>query len=374
VGNLVYFMIPLSFLIIGVIFAVIKFRGNKKEEGFGDVFLTTGFGLVVSSFGTIQDKAIQTIAIVKNSQNVDDSIKVVKNLSEVNYPQLIMGAVLLAVGVWFKYYVKNKLYILNINGYYDKRIEKNSGDLGLGTFEFKEREIDFIKLFEKGKKEMNSQIAKDIVDIIKDKVTSFKEESREFHRGYTGIAPIPFVMLAGTYLTREKIDEYFEFNKVETQKYYKLKTGGSSPKHYSPLNLMTDLNKLDKKAEDVVLAICTTTDIPNSDLVQFKGKKIVKLSVENPADNTIQFKNQLIDYTKTVKETIEEIRVKMPHLKRIHLVCSTQSCLVLEIGKMIDDRRMVQIISYHFNAQSTPKYPWGIILNGEQKGEYVEFE
>ncbi|OFO53723.1 hypothetical protein [Nosocomiicoccus sp. HMSC059G07] len=83
------------------------------------------------------------------SESIDDVIKANSSFSQTNWIQLITGFFLISVGLYLVYFVKNKLFILNINAYFDKRVESSNEDLGLSTFEFKEREIDLIKIYKR---------------------------------------------------------------------------------------------------------------------------------------------------------------------------------------------------------------------------------
>ena len=104
-----------------------------------------------------------------------------------------------------------------------KRLENYFKSLKMSNFEFKEREIDFVKIYKKMfAPTLNKEVFECIKEDIQEKITAFKNESKEVKRGYTGIAPIPFIMYAGTFLQREVIDEYYEFDKKETETYYKL--------------------------------------------------------------------------------------------------------------------------------------------------------
>ncbi|WP_412675251.1 SAVED domain-containing protein [Bacillus mobilis] len=361
---MVVFIIVLVLIIailgIGAFFVFKQFSNQNKEQGISSLLITTGLSLIVSSFGSFWDKIIQVLSILKNSETAKESIAIIKETSEPNILQLITGVILLIAGIYFWKYIKNKIYILNINGYYDKRIEGNNRDLGLGSFEFKEREIDFVQTFKKG---IKNTTTKDIANILKEKVTSFKNESKEFKRGYTGIAPIPFIALAGTHLQREKIDHYFEFDKKETEKFYELKEGNG----YSALEVKTDLNHLNPNATEVVLSISITKEIKDTQLAQFQGIDVVKLEVDTPDDNKIRYTNQLKEYVNIIMDTIEEIGAT-----KVHLVCSSQSCLALEIGKRIENYRMAQVICYFFDMHTPKKYPWGIVLNGDEKGKYIQ--
>ncbi|ELK38969.1 2-methylthioadenine synthetase [Brevibacillus agri BAB-2500] len=313
-----------------------------------------GIELIFGSFGTFDDKLFAFLS----NQQVDT-----------NYLQLITGFILLIGGIYFHFYIKNKMYILNINGYFDKRIEHHQNDLNLSPFEFKEKEIDFIRLYRKG---INEAIAQEIQEELSDKIEAFKVESRDKKRAYTGIAPIPFIMLAGKFFERHVLDEYFEYNKLNDV-YYELtncKTGWTS-RPYPQLVQNPPLDSLGgTQEEEIVIAVSVTSQITDEDTAQFSCPKIY-LSLPQPMDYAIKYKEQLKDYCNAVYMVLMDTQQAYPNIKKIHLLYSGQSCLAFELGKLMDDNRMVQIISYQYDRQRTIKYPWGIVLNGTQKGSLV---
>lgn len=361
-------------IIIGAILFFRNMANQKKEQGIANVLFTTGISLIVSAFGTFFSQVIQAYTMFQ-SQSVRDSLKIQQSFSEVNYPSLIIGLILTGTGVFFTRYINKKMFILNVNGYYDRRIEGHHKELSLSTFEFKEREVDFVRLFQTNK--MNKKLVETIGGFIEEKVKSFKEESKHFQRGYTGIAPIPFIALAGTHLKREKIDNFFEFDKINTQSYYSLnqekaKRFWGKSADYPELKLITNISMLDDQKKEAVIAISVTQNILDADLQQFDQAEIVKLSLDNPCDNAIQFQAQLMDYRKQIVDTIYAIRTRMQNLELIHIVYSGQSCLALEIGKSMEDYRMPSVVIYQFNSQESKKYPWGIKINGTNTGSFIQ--
>lgn len=332
-----------------------QYASQNHEIALSTFLITSGVELIISAFGKLDDKVIALFT---------------KQPLETNYVQLGIGVVLLAVGIWFLRYVQKKLYILNINGYYDRRIEHHQSDLKLSAFAFKEREIDFIRLFNKG---MTKEIANEIREEIEQKIKSYIEESKDKKRGYTGIAPIPFIMLAGKAFTRHSMNEYFEFNKLNNR-YYQL-TGrklGFINRRYPELVQSPSLSSLQAAhAEEVVIAISVTSRISDADTSQFSFP-VIHLAIPQPQDNAIQSKDQLMDYCTKIHDLLNELHQRFPRLKKIHLLISAQSCLAFELGKLIDDNRMAMVISYHYSRQHTPKYPWGIVMNGAQKGTFIE--
>ncbi|MEK4086070.1 SAVED domain-containing protein [Psychrobacillus sp. FSL K6-1415] len=352
-------------MVIGAVFTVKNFKSKQKEQGVSIILFTSGLSLVVSSFGNVWTNINKLFAILNLSESAKDAIEINSAFSQTQWVQLIVGILLMIVGGYLLYFAKNKIFILNINAYYDKRMESNNQDVGLSTFEFKEREIDLVRIYKKG---VTRSSIKEVVGIIEEKTNSFKVESKHFKRGYTGIAPIPFVMLVGTFLQREKINEYFEFDKIETEKFYKLKKG----KKYSTLQMNKPLNEINTNSDEFVIAVSLTKRITQGQMKQFKNAEKVELYINNPKDNVIRDKAQLLEYAQKIAEVIEEISASTC-CKKVHLLISSQSSLALEVGKRIDNQRMAEITCYFFDIkQHDSNYPWGIIMNGENKGKLIE--
>lgn len=342
-------------LLIGGIFVVKHLANKQREEAVADTVITVGVELIVTSFGTFDDKVFAFLS---------------HNEVQNNIVQLVTGGVLFIIGLFLMFHVKNKMYILNINGmFHERRIENHHKDVGLNQFQFKEKEIDLVRLFKKG---INLEVAIDIVEEIQQKINSFKLESRDKKRGYTGVASIPFVMMAGKYFERERMDEYFEYNKME-QTYYQLEKkpfGKRFPK--LQLQVRAPFAQINASTcDELVVAISLTTPILDHQLSQFTCPYI-HLAVSSPKDNLIVYKEQLIEYVNRTYDMLNEANQKLPNLKKIHFIVSGQSSFAFKVGQLIDDNRMKVVINYQYNAQSTPQYPWGIQINGEQKGTFVQ--
>lgn len=122
--------------------------------------------------------------------------------------------------------------------------------------------------------------------------------------------------------------------------------------------------------EELVIAISLTTQISDTDMVQFTCPQI-NLALKTPKDYTIKYIDQLNQYAFTIYNLLNEAQTTFPNLKKIHLVYSGQSCLAFEVGKRIEDRRWAEIINYHYERTTIKKYPWGIIINGTKAGQFV---
>lgn len=339
-------------LVIGIVFVVRHFKSHQREEGIAGFIIMFGSEILATSFGTLDDK----IFAFFSHQEVGT-----------NYAQVISGFILIGIGIFLMYHSRNKMYILNLNGmFHDRRIDNHHKEVGLGSFQFKEKEVDFVRLYNKT---MNSDVAREIIEEIKHKVEVFKQESKDKKRGYTGIASLPFVLLAGKYFERSVMHDYFEYDKFK-QVYYRLSSKNRFPKLNLSLNdAITSLQST--QCEEIAIAISITASINNNQLVQFACPKI-HLTVPNPDDNLIKHKEQLDSYVKKTHDILKEAHGTLSNLKKIHLIISSQSCFAFNLGQLIEDTRMPIVISYQYSAQSSTKYPWGIIINGTQKGDFVQ--
>ena len=359
--------ILIAIIIIGIIFILIQYLKGKKEQSFTTMILTIGITLVNRASGDWQDTLVKIIAIIYKR----DDVNLITEGFNLYY--FILGSFLITLAIVFKFHSKRKVCVLNINGYMRRKIEsylKKKKDI---TNDFREREINFVNIYQKiFSKRLDQESCECILEQIQEDVNAFKNETIELKKGYTGIAPIPFIMYAGTFLEREKIDEYYEFDKINTNNYYKLKN--SKKQNYPTLNIITPLEELDISKNNIVLAISITRKITDAQLQQFCPEcNIIRIEVDLPDDNTIKYKNQLTEYVNTIFNTIENISQKINNIKTIKIVCSSQSCLVLELGRRsVDSTRIPEIISYQFETQSEIKYPWGLVINGNNKGQLIK--
>lgn len=358
----------IGIILLGMTYILVKFIKGKKEKSFMAMIFTAGVAILNQASGNWQDTLVKIIAIIWKRTDINGLTE------EFNLYYFFFGAFLIIISIILNVCLRKKVCVLNINGYLNQKIEpylKKDKDF---RKDFREREINFIKIYNKFCNKLDREDCECILEKIEEEVKAFKNETIELKRGYTGIAPIPFIMYAGTFLEREKIDEYYEFDKVDSKDYYKLEN--KKTKRYPKLNLKTKLEELDTNKNNLVISISTTKKITDGQLKQFSDEcNIIKFEVDCPYDNTIKYKKQLNEYVNIIFDTIEEISQKLNHIKTINIVCSSQSCLALEIGRRsVDSTRIPQIVSYQFENQSDIKYPWGVLINGKNKGNLIKVE
>lgn len=340
---------------------------KKKDENISNIaFFTLGTTLILNAGGDKLDWILKIVAIFKDREYAFEMTQ------DFKWQYFILGIILIIISAWLTCYKRKNVKILNINGYFKKNIDEyidKNKDLSKNI---KEYEINIIDIYKRlFKDNLDNGSYQCIIEKLKEDVNAFKNLSQSGKKGYTGIAPIPFIMYAGTFLERQKFDEYYEFDKKEKHTYYKLKD--KKFEIYPKLKAEQEIKKLDKNKKGVVIAISITSKITNEQLIQFNEKcNIVNIGIENPCDNAIKSKKQLIEYTNNIFEVIQNIFEMFEKIENVHIVCSSQSCLAIEMGKRcIDDTRLPKITAYQFEAQNDVKYPWGIVMNGKEKGKLV---
>lgn len=248
-------------------------------------------------------------------------------------------------------------------------------ELKLADYKVKEQIIDFIPYFNKG--QIDAQMNDFICSHIEKDVNKFTSKITDNVGCFTGMAPIPYTIYAGTFMEDANIKRYFEYDGRPGKKvYYELKKATKKQKKEGWEQLKIHFpDKINTQSSEIVLAISISHTISDDNLSQFDGKDIVRLQLDDTADNVIRFKEQLDEYSNKICECInKDIDGTYPTLQKIHLVASIPSCVSIEIGKNFGLRqnRNVNIVSYHFLRESSPQYKFGIYINGENKGKYIE--
>lgn len=235
--------------------------------------------------------------------------------------------------------------------------------------------LDIIPVFDDGTN-MDEKANSYIVKQVREDAEKFAVKSKENGGCFTGMAPIPYTIFAGTFLGEADINRYFEFNRNAGEIYYELKK-----KRIFQRRKWKDLEIINceasENAKEIVLAISITHNVMDADLSQFAGMDVIRVGLSAPKDNVIEFQEQLMEYKKVIHDCLDiKLRECFPNLKTVHLVASIPSCMSIEIGKIIGmgTNRMMDIIVYHYIHSNTIKYPFGVYVSGSRKGTFVKVE
>lgn len=360
-------IIAIIFIAIIVVIYFINWIKGKEENSVSNTLISTGCLLIASGIPAISDAIVDGIFQLL-------SLQAPTNEGGFFFRALI-GLVLIILGLVLKFNLKKRIYVLNMYGMAtQKDIDepKAIADLKLAEHKVKEQTIDFVQLFNDDKvisKKTNQVICKQIENIT----AKFSAKAADQEKTYfTGMAPIPYTVYAGTFLESAKISRYFEYDAHNGGHYYSLKKASHKElkKGWDKLNITLPQN-IDKNANEVVLAISITHKITDVDLSQF-STDIIHLALDVPQDNAIRYLQQLHEYKEKIDDVIQnDLTTNYPKLEIIHIAASIPSCVSVEIGKIIGLRtnRMVNIVVHHYNESIMPHYIFGLYVNGSNKGK-----
>lgn len=314
--------------------------------------ITSGISLMFSAFPGIKEVVTSSIASI---------FKVTVSI-ENDYVAIVCGLLLIILGLFLRKDIKDRIFVLNMLGLFSqKEISdvQNLKDLKLVDFKVKEIIIDFVDIFNGLMTEEKNQL---IVNKIKVQCEKFSNRSKDFKSCYTGMAPIPYTILAGTRLSNCNLKRFFEFKRIDN-KYYELKVKDGFQKH-KPLQVIYPQN-IKSDSTEIIISLSITEFIQKDDLVQFRNLDLIEIRLNEPKDNAIISNEQLEDYGNKVLNVIEDTKKKYPRINKIHFVASIPSCVAIKLGMLIalSNNRLPQIISYHFEQSNFPKYPFGIVVS-----------
>ncbi len=355
--------IVIPMLISIIAFLLYKRFSSNNEKSIMIMFISFGISVIGTGALSLTDIFLNVIYTVGE---MPDKI-IEPGLGTSN---IIVGFICILLGIFSQKYLNDKYYVLNIHGESKIRIrtQKNLKQLGLTDFKVREKEVNFINYFNRGKNiEINNSA---IIDDITAQTKEFVHECKEFKRAFAGIGPIPYTVYAGTLASDIVIDDYIDFDKEE-KKYKYL-----DDKVIKDKKLNFKLHAKESKDDEVLLVLSTSARIAIEHLCQFDDMSIYELYLEKTGFNSIVSKHQGRDYVKNISDKITEIQQLNPMLRRINLIMATQPIVSFELGQLFALRAnsLPEIVSYHFKQVDDVFYPFGIIVTEHNKGKLIQYK
>ena len=234
---------------------------------FSKKFLDKGFvflGVGIASFGNILTE------IILNYFNID--------IPQYNiYICLIVGILLIIIGLIMYYKESKENHILSIIGLDNMNyITKIKNPLTINI-------IDDCKNI---KKSNSKSMISSYVKNIKEKISNYIS----YKISYFGVAPLPFIAIAGKYYRKVNIVNHYEYHQKD-DKILPLKT----KKIF--LNEKLKCEQKNNNSKVAVITIETTTRINDEDLKQFRNANIIRFYLEDARTNAIAYEKQLEEYS-----------------------------------------------------------------------------
>lgn len=331
---------------------------------FSDKQLNMSMGLITGAFAMLSTE----VELLMHYFN--------PNLAAPSEPSIgayVFAGFLLIVGVGLNIYEKKQHQVFNLLGENNKKelIDSNYKVQGIKTGVIRERSIDFMSLANLS--DMNDEINKKMVNIIKDEAININNFPQKENLYLTSMASIPHSVLFGSYLDEKKNARYINYNRFDSEfvllpekpkLIMKVKSGR--------LNIEEHLAEIEKTGiQEVLVSISGTFTIHEEDIDDFQIKNRVSISTSRTTENNMTTQSEVKDVAKEIMDYLMDLSKTY---SVIHITAAIPGMLSVELGKMIRNRgnQVSKVIVYHYNSQTKPKYKFGVIINGDNKNELIE--
>lgn len=264
---------------------------------------------------------------------------------------LIIGSVLIMIGLILYIKENKQSHTLTIIGLDNiSYINKIKNPLTINI-------IDDCKSLNKSN---SKTVISSYVKNVKDKIDDY----RSYQISYFGIAPLPFIAIAGKYCRKVRINHHYEYHQGNDK---------ILPLKFKSFLFGEQLKYMEKRNDNAVgvITIETTSRINDNDLCQFKNANIFRFYLEKARTNAITYEKQLERYSEIIADSI--YKISKTNIEKIYILGACQSSLIFEIFKKLNDNRVKEIIVCNYSTKSKNKYKWGISIYNENNIEkYVE--
>lgn len=281
---------------------------------------------------------------------------------ETDYVQVVWGVFLIVVGMYLRRSVRTRIYVLNMLGEFKHEIGdvKNMESLKLKDYQVKETILDL-----RWATREVAQAWQEAKVRIEEYVNEFAARSDASTVCFTGMAPIPFEVYAGTCMSGHAVKRFFEYKRGEDV-YYELAPGKGEE-----IGWRVDLPVQGDDSE-VVVALSITQTVNETDIEQFSCPRVMA-GIDNPKDNAITSVAQLRSLVEETTNLLSQLEQVYPNLRRIHIAGAVPSCYSFELGCKLKhlDNRLPEVVVYHYVSTSRPKYAYAVVVTGQNRGRLL---
>ncbi|MFV8771341.1 SAVED domain-containing protein [Aerococcus urinaeequi] len=298
---------------------------------------------------------------------INPSANISENTNNVLY---IIGLILIILGIAMNYLSNKQHHVFNLLGENNKKelINNNYKVQNITTGIIRERSIDIMRLSEG--KEMNEEINESMINIILNETNIINNYAVNNGIYLTSMASIPHSILFGTYLTDKKTIKYLNYNNSISE--YVLLPNKVQKKQKINLNIDEKLSRINPEdCSEVLVSISGTFTVHEKDISEFQLNNHVSIETSDILQNNISSQEEVVSIAHEIVSTLMDLSKTYDV---IHIVAAIPGMLSIELGRKIRsrDNQLKEIIVYHYNVKSNPKYEYGIVINGNSKNKLIE--
>ncbi len=181
---------------------------------------------------------------------------------------------------------------------------------------------------------------------------------------FHGLVHIPLAILAGHLITDRQPVRFFDFHPSPGSNTW---SWPGDDEEFPSLNVTGLPDKLLRHSGDVVIRVSIsypvlaeqTSTVTPLDAIE------VDLTLPNPERSIVRSENQMQEYGRVFRRTIDLIAQRIPYVKKVHLFYSGPVSLAFHIGQQISENIHPPVIAWNFRR----RYDWAIDLASAYVGE-----
>ncbi len=179
---------------------------------------------------------------------------------------------------------------------------------------------------------------------------------------FHGLCAIPPVVLAGHIVTDRRKVALFDFQPDAGNWIWP-----GTPEGFPALTRTGMPKRTIKESGEAVIRMPISYPIHATDIDAVGLKSRIQIELAHPAieRSVIKSEEQVREYGRVFRETLDLIRRLMPSCPRIHLFCAGPMALAFHIGQQISENIHPPVVVWNFSR----KYEWGIDLAAAMSGE-----
>lgn len=196
---------------------------------------------------------------------------------------------------------------------------------------------------------------------IKDSLAAISRSHNDFRFEviYGGLAPIPLIVFAGYLISnRCKVRSIFEYKRLTNS----WETLRDDPNDNGDLvcDRLTASN-----VSEVAISLSISYQINDDHIKDSLSDNIIILhcNAQNVCVDSMVSRQALERSIETFRSYLNDINVKFPFVKTIHIFCAAQSSFCFSLGRILAPNIHGSFCVYYFNRNSKPCYPWALSLD-----------
>lgn len=316
--------------------------------------------LVAMSFALLATDHLEVLNFLSPELNIS---------TELNWIDYAIAIFSLSIGIWLNIYEKKQYYAFNLLGENNKKMlaSNNYKVKNLNTGIVRERSIDFmLPVEETGMQKYTNNIVNEMIRREVEHLESFPSEKEIY---IISMASIPYTILFGGSLNNKKTIKYIDYkrNVIDSNSSFVLLPNKVRDSKSVPLKIEEEF----QNSEFLLLSLSVTYKITESDIKDFDIANQIHISTANIEENIISSQDEV----RTIaNQVVNHIINNIDMIQEVHIAAAIPGMLAFELGRVIRNRgnSFPKAIVYHYNTHSNPKYRYGIIVNGEEKGRLID--